>query len=133
MSTQSIRDSSCIKLSSENLEKSRTRGLSGAPLTTIEPVKQNCEKWSLISEIMLPLMIFSLTLLVNILSINEKELLCTRVGLSIQGAKLRLWPPVPEKTISANRELNPSNRGRKFVLRLDCVPENTISTIPGLK
>ena len=61
MSTQSIRDKSCIKFSSENLEKSRARGLSGAPLTTIELVKQNCEKWSLISEIMLPLMIFSST------------------------------------------------------------------------
>ena len=91
MSTQSIRDKLCIKFSSENLEKSRARGLSGVPLTKSELVKQNCEKWSLISEIMLPLMILSLTLVVNILSINEKEFLCTRVGLSIQGAKLRLW------------------------------------------
>ena len=41
--------------------------------------------------------------------------------------------PVPEKTISANRGLNPANRGIKFVLRLDCVPQNTISTIPGIK
>ena len=91
MSIQSIRDRSCIKLSSENFDKSRARGLPGVPLTTSELAKQNCEKWSLISEIMLPLMIFSLTLFVNIWSINEKEFLCTRVGLSIQGAKLRLW------------------------------------------
>ena len=41
--------------------------------------------------------------------------------------------PVPEKTISANRGLNPANRGIKFVLRLDCVPQNTISTISGIK
>ena len=41
--------------------------------------------------------------------------------------------PVPEKTISANRGLNPANQGIKFVLRLDCVPQNTISTIPGIK
>ena len=91
MSTQSIRDKSCIKFSSENWEKSRATDLSGLPLTTSELVQQNCEKWSLISEIILPLMIFSLTLFVNILSINEKEFLCTRVGLSIQGVKLRLW------------------------------------------
>ena len=73
MSTQSIRDKSCIKFSSENLEKSRARGLSGVSLTKSELVKQNCEKWSLISEIMLQLKIFSLTLFVNILSINVKE------------------------------------------------------------
>ena len=41
--------------------------------------------------------------------------------------------PVPEKTISANRGLNPANQEIKFVLRLDCVPQNTISTIPGIK
>ena len=41
--------------------------------------------------------------------------------------------PVPEKTISANRGLNPANQGIKFVLWLDCVPQNTISTIPGIK
>ena len=41
--------------------------------------------------------------------------------------------PVPEKTISANRGLNPANLGIKFVLRLGCVPQNTISTIPGIK
>ena len=40
--------------------------------------------------------------------------------------------PVPEKTISANRGLNPANRGIKFVLRLDCVPQNTIIAIPGI-
>ena len=91
MSIQSIRDKSCIKFSAENLEKSRGRGLSGVPLIKSELVKQNCEKWSLISEIMLQLKIFSLTLFVNMLSINVKEFLCTRVGLSIQGAKLRLW------------------------------------------
>ena len=45
----------------------------------------------------------------------------------------KLQAPVPEKTISANRGLNPANRGIKFVLRLDCVPQNTISTIPGIK
>ena len=72
MSIQSIRDKSCIKLSSENFEKLRARGLSGVPLTKSELVKQNCKKWSLISEIMLPLMIFSLTLFVNILLINER-------------------------------------------------------------
>ena len=44
-----------------------------------------------------------------------------------------LQAPVPEKTISANRGLNPANQGIKFVLRLDCVPQNTISTIPGIK
>ena len=33
-----------------------------------------------------------------------------------------LLAPVPDKTISANRGLNPANRGIKFVLRLDCVP-----------
>ena len=87
MSTQSIRNKLCIKFSSEHLEKSRARDLSGLPLTTSELVKQNCEKWSLISEIMLPLMIFSLTLL-SILSIDEKQFLCTQAGLSIQGAKL---------------------------------------------
>ena len=43
-----------------------------------------------------------------------------------------LQAPVPEKTISANRGLNPANQGIKFVLRLDCVPQNTISTIPGI-
>ena len=36
--------------------------------------------------------------------------------------KSRHQAPVPEKTISANRGLNPANRGIKFVLRLDCVP-----------
>ena len=41
--------------------------------------------------------------------------------------------PVPEKTISANRGLNPANRGIKFVHRLDCVRQNTISTIPRIK
>ena len=41
--------------------------------------------------------------------------------------------PVPEKTISAHQGLNPANRGIKFVLRLDCVPQNKISTIPGIK
>ena len=41
--------------------------------------------------------------------------------------------PVPEKTISANRGLNPANRRIKFVLRLDCVPRKTISTIQGIK
>ena len=46
---------------------------------------------------------------------------------------LLLQAPVPEKTISANRGLNPANQGTKFVLRLDCVPQNTTSTIPGIK
>ena len=41
--------------------------------------------------------------------------------------------PVPEKTIIANRGLNPANRRIKFVLRLDCVSQNMISTIPGIK
>ena len=41
--------------------------------------------------------------------------------------------PVPEKTISANRGLNSAKRGIKVILRLDCVPQNTISTIPGIK
>ena len=47
MSTQSIRNKSCIKFSSENLEQSRARDLSGILLTTSELVIQNCEKWSL--------------------------------------------------------------------------------------
>ena len=51
----------------------------------------------------------------------------TKLGLSINIS------PVPEKTISANRGLSPTNREIKFVLRLDCVPQNTISTIQGIK
>ena len=55
-------------------------------------------------------------------------------GVMFTGTYTKHGPqaPVPEKTISANRGLNPANRG-KFVLRLDCVPQNTISTIPGIK
>ena len=57
------------------------------------------------------------------------------VGSTITKFRLRFnnHAPVPEKTISANRGLNHANRGIKFVLRLDCVPQNTISTIPGIK
>ena len=36
--------------------------------------------------------------------------------------------PVPGKPISANRGLNLANRGWKFILRLDSVPESTINT-----
>ena len=46
---------------------------------------QNCEKWSLISETILPLVILASTLLVKIFSIKVVELLCTRVGLSVVG------------------------------------------------
>ena len=53
--------------------------------------------------------------------------------LHLQLLNLGLLAPVPEKTISANRGLNPANRGIKFGLWLDCVPQNTISTIPGIK
>ena len=36
--------------------------------------------------------------------------------------------PVPGKPISVNGGLNPTNRGCKFILRLDSVPESTINT-----
>ena len=51
---------------------------------------QNCEKWSLISETILPLLILASTLLAKILSIKVAELLCTRVGLSIVGVNEKL-------------------------------------------
>ena len=54
-------------------------------------------------------------------------------GVDQRAKELGIQAPVPEKTISANRGLNPANQGIKFVLRLDCVPQNTISTIPGIK
>ena len=41
---------------------------------------------------------------------------------------LILRAPVPGKPISANRGLNLANRGWKFILRLDSVPESTINT-----
>ena len=58
-----------------------------------------------------------------------------RTGIAeVTGSNLvEALAPVPEKTISANRGLNHANRRIKFVLRLDCVPQNTISTIPGIK
>ena len=42
--------------------------------------------------------------------------------------KLCQLAPVPGKPISVNRGLNLANRGRKFILRLDSVPESTINT-----
>ena len=36
--------------------------------------------------------------------------------------------PVPGKPISANRGLNLANRGWKFMVRLDSVPESAINT-----
>ena len=51
---------------------------------------QNCEKWSLISETILPLMVLASTLLLKILPIKVAELLCTRVGLSIVGMNKKL-------------------------------------------
>ena len=54
-------------------------------------------------------------------------------GVQIRGGSKSAVTPVPEKTISANRGLNPANRGIKFVLRLDCVPQNTISAIPSIR
>ena len=56
---------------------------------------------------------------------------CNRLILT--GLWINRQAPVPEKTIRASRGLNPANGGIKFVLRLDCVPQNTISTIPGIK
>ena len=46
---------------------------------------------TLTSEIMLPLVISSFNMLVEILSGNVAELLCTCVGFSIVGVRLRLW------------------------------------------
>ena len=64
----------------------------------------------------------------------QRELCHPKCARKVSGlSRNRPQAPVPEKTISANRGLNPANRGIKFVLRLDCVPQNTISTIPGIK
>ena len=51
---------------------------------------QNCEKWSLISETILPLVVLASTLLLKILPIQVAELLYTRVGLSIVGMNKNL-------------------------------------------
>ena len=52
--------------------------------------RQNCEKWSLISETILPLVVLASTLLLKILPIKVAELLCTRVRLSIVGMNKNL-------------------------------------------
>ena len=68
---------------------------------------QNCEKRSLISETILPLLILASTLLVKILSIKVAELLCTRVGLSIVGVNEKLCREsnkIPEHNGSFRRE-----------------------------
>ena len=80
---------------------------------------------------MLPLMIFSLTLLANILSINEKELLCTRVGLSIQGAKLKwycdenhIFPiePILRANVSKGRESPDRTKKSNSILFYQKIP-----------
>ena len=45
---------------------------------------------------------------------------------------VRIQAPVVRKPISANPRLNRPNRGNKFILRLNCVPQSSISTIQGI-
>ena len=55
-------------------------------------------------------------------------LLCSFASLHDYLAYLTIQAPVPGKPISANRGLSLTNRGRKFIRRLDSVPESTINT-----
>ena len=65
--------------------KSRILLLAGLILSLANLNIQNCEKWSLASEIMLLLTDTQSGLFTNILSIREAELLRTREGLSMVG------------------------------------------------
>jgi len=78
---------SAVKESEENFEKSRTFLLSPFVGLTAEVRMQNCETWSLISEMMFPLTSTNSGILTNILSINVADVLLTRVGLSTVGMR----------------------------------------------
>ena len=67
--------------------KSRIFLLAGLILSLADLNIQNCEKWSLTSEIMLPLTDTQSGLFTNILSIREAELPRTREGLSMVGMR----------------------------------------------
>ena len=54
---------------------------------TTEAKMQNCEKWSLLSEMMLPLTSTFSGVLTNILSINVADVLLTRVRLTTVGMR----------------------------------------------
>ena len=83
-------ESSELKLLTEKPEKSLRFCFFDSSFLKKVWETQNCEKWSLISETILPLVILASTLLVKILSINVAELLCTRIGLSIVGVNQNL-------------------------------------------
>ena len=74
--SQLISKRSFIKFLSVKLEKSRESNLAGFSFDIGDCEIQNWAKWSLTSEIRFPLMIFSSTLLVKILSIKVAEFFC---------------------------------------------------------
>ena len=81
---------SSLKISAEKLEKSRIFFFFEMFEALVVFIKQNCEKWPLISEMMFPLSKTCSGLLTNMLSISVAELLYTRVGLSVVGMRWQL-------------------------------------------
>ena len=91
---QSTLEISTLKLSLENLEKSRIFDFFILISSLIDFRPQNCEKWSLLSEIIFPQATTWSGVLINrikMLSIRVAEVDRTRVGLSIEGNRKQLW------------------------------------------
>ena len=87
-------DRSALRLSLENLEKSRTLNFFLLILSLVDFRIQNCEKWSLISEMIFPLATTWSGLLIKMLSIRVAEVERTSVGLLIVGTRKQLWREV---------------------------------------
>ena len=83
-------DSSFRNFASEEEEDVREQHFFTLEIKEVIRRIQNWEKWSVKSEILLPLAMLSSRLLANMLSICEYELWCTLVGLSIVGVSLKL-------------------------------------------
>ena len=78
---------SACNLSLEKREKSRILDFFTQILSFIDFKMQNCEKWSLMSEIKFPQATTLSGLLIKIFSIRVAEVERTRVGLSIAGVR----------------------------------------------